>query len=61
MRLAYSLQSVWKLKRASLSRLPYRDYLQAGKSVAGVDSIEPAGDVVRRFAAAAAQYRHQAM
>ena len=27
------------------------DYWQAGKSVAGIDAIEPAGEVVRRFAA----------
>ena len=26
-----------------------RDYWQAGKSVAGVDGIEPAGEIVRRF------------
>ena len=28
-----------------------KDYWQAGRSVAGIDSIEPAGDIVRRFAA----------
>jgi nitronate monooxygenase len=30
-----------------------RDYWQAGKSVAGIDTVEPAGSIVRRFAAAA--------
>ena len=28
------------------------DYWQAGKSVAGIDAIEPAGEVVQRVAAA---------
>jgi nitronate monooxygenase len=51
MRMIYSLQSLVKLKRSSLRSFSYRDYLQAGKSVAGVESVEPAGTVVRRFAA----------
>jgi nitronate monooxygenase len=55
MRTIYALQSLWKLKRSSLRAFSYRDYLQAGKSVAGVTAVEPAGDVVRRFAAAARQ------
>jgi len=53
MRMIYSLQSVWKLKRSSARAFSYRDYLQAGKSVAGVEKIEPAGEIVRRFRAAA--------
>ena len=53
MRTIYAAQSLIKLKRSSLRSFSYRDYLQAGKSVAGIDRIEPAGDVVRRFAAAA--------
>jgi len=53
MRTLYALQSLWKLKRSSLRAFSYRDYLQAGKSVAGVTAVEPAGDVVRRFAEAA--------
>jgi nitronate monooxygenase len=53
MRMIYSLQSVWKLKRSSVRAFSYRDFLQAGKSVSGVTRIEPAGDIVRRFAAAA--------
>lgn len=51
MRMIYSLQSLVKLKRSSLRSFSYRDYLQAGKSVAGVHAVEPAGAVVRRFAA----------
>jgi len=53
MRTIYALQSIWKLKRSSLRSFSYRDYLQAGKSVAGIDEVEPAGEIVRRFRAAA--------
>jgi nitronate monooxygenase len=52
MRMFYSLRSIWQLKRASLQGTSYRDYFQAGKSVSGIDGIEPAGDIVRRFAEA---------
>lgn len=55
MRMYYSLKSVWQLKRASLKGISYKDFFQAGKSVSGIDAIEPAADVVRRFAAAAAE------
>ena len=58
MRTIYALRSVWQLKRASLAggarEASSKDYWQAGKSVAGIESIEPAGEIVRRFAAAAA-------
>jgi nitronate monooxygenase len=53
MRSLYALRSLWQLKHASLDEAGAKDYWQAGKSVAGIDAIEPAGDVVRRFAAAA--------
>ncbi len=53
MRTLYALRSLWSLKRASLDASGVQDYWQAGKSVAGIGSIEPAGVVVRRFAAAA--------
>jgi nitronate monooxygenase len=52
MRMLYSLQSAWKLKSSSLRRFSSKDFLQAGKSVAGVESVESAGDIIRRFAAA---------
>jgi len=52
MRTIYALRSLWALKRGLLRDSPERDYWQAGKSVAGIDRIEPAGDIVRRFAAA---------
>jgi nitronate monooxygenase len=53
MRTIYALRSARKLKRSVLRGGASQDYWQAGKSVAGVHSIEPAGDIVRRFAAAA--------
>lgn len=52
MRMIYSLQSIWKLKRSAVRAFSYRDYLQAGKSVAGIEKVEPAGEIVRRFRAA---------
>ncbi len=50
---------MWYLKR-SLTRLPgaarggsaYQEFFQASRSVVGVDEVLPAGEVVRRFAAA---------
>ncbi len=53
MRNVYALKSLWQLKRASLDVTGEKDYWQAGKSVAGIDAIEPAGEIVREFAAAA--------
>jgi nitronate monooxygenase len=57
MRIVYALRSAWQLKRASLGggarEASSKDYWQAGKSVAGITSIEPAGDIMRRFAKAA--------
>jgi nitronate monooxygenase len=53
MRTIYALQSVWKLKRSSARAFSYKDYLQAGKSVAGIERIEPVGEIVRRFRKAA--------
>lgn len=52
----YSLRSLWQLKQASLRGTDYRDYFQAGRSVAGVHSIEPAGRIVERFAASLAAH-----
>jgi nitronate monooxygenase len=51
-RMYYSIKSVWQLKRASLQGMSYKDFFQAGKSVDGIHAIEPAGAIVRRFAAA---------
>ncbi|MFO0712153.1 MAG: nitronate monooxygenase [Sandaracinus sp.] len=53
MRTLYTLRSAWQLRRASLEGSGYQQYFQAGQSVEGVERVEPAGEVVRRFAAAA--------
>lgn len=53
MRTLYALRSVMQLKRASLRGASSADFWQAGRSVAVIHSIEPAGAIVRRFAAAA--------
>jgi nitronate monooxygenase len=52
MRTIYALRSVFELRRASLDETGKREYWQAGKSVAGIARIEPAGAIVRRFSAA---------
>jgi nitronate monooxygenase len=52
MRTIYSLQSIWKLKRAALQGMGYRDIFQAGKSVQGIDAVRPVADIVAEFAAA---------
>lgn len=53
MRTIYALRSAWSLRRGALQGTSSKDYWQAGKSVAGIDAIEPAGEIVRRFAEAA--------
>jgi nitronate monooxygenase len=55
MRSFYALKAIWQLKRSSLDETGSKDYWQAGESVAGVESVEPAGDIVRRLAEAARQ------
>ncbi len=52
MRMFYSLQSIWKLTRASLQGMNYRDIFQAGKSVQGIHTIVSAGEIVAEYAAA---------
>ncbi len=49
MRTIYALKSLWQLKRASLDETGGKEYWQAGRSVAGIDAIEPAGEIVRKF------------
>ncbi len=52
MRAIYGLRSIWRLKRASLRGLGYMDLFQAGKSVEEIDTVVPAGEIVRKFAEA---------
>ncbi|HTR97473.1 MAG TPA: nitronate monooxygenase [Candidatus Acidoferrales bacterium] len=53
MRSVFALRSAWWLRRDSLAAGPVRDYWQAGRSVATIRAIEPAGRIVREWAAAA--------
>lgn len=52
MRTLYALRSLRALKRGLRRDAPELDYWQAGRSVAGIDRVEPAGEIVRRFAGA---------
>ena len=49
MRTIYALRSLWQLKRASLDESGEHDYWQAGRSVAGIDAVEPVAAIVGRF------------
>ncbi len=51
-RAVFSLRSAWSLKRGARSEAS--QFWQAGKSVAAIERIEPAGDIVRTWAQAAA-------
>lgn len=52
MRTWYALNSVRRLKKSMSSSDVSTDYWQAGKSVAGIHDVRPAGRVVAEFAAA---------
>jgi nitronate monooxygenase len=54
MRTFYALRSLHKMKTDSVTGSGTGEYWQAGRSVAGIERIEPAGAIVRRFAEAAA-------
>jgi nitronate monooxygenase len=51
MRMLLTVRSAWSLKRGA--RVDRSQLWQAGKSVAGIHSVEPAGAIVRRWASAA--------
>ena len=53
MRALYALWSGWKLKRSSLDESGTRDFWQAGRSVAGIDEVRPAGEIIAELAEAA--------
>jgi nitronate monooxygenase len=46
MRTYYTLQSIWKLKKAAMQGMNYRDYFQAGKSVANIHEIITANEII---------------
>ena len=49
MRTIYLLRSMFTLKKAVLDKTGSLDYWQAGKSVAGIDTIESVETVIKRF------------
>jgi nitronate monooxygenase len=53
MRTFYALRSLYKMKKDSVTGSGVGEYWQAGRSVAGIHGIEPAGEIVRRFSEAA--------
>ena len=53
MRTIYAVRSAIRLKQASIHGGSSSDYWQAGKSVDGINAIESAADIVRRYGAAA--------
>ena len=46
----YTIRSFMKLKRSLTDEK--KEFWQAGKSVAGIRSVEPAGEIVARYEAA---------
>lgn len=52
MRTAYSVQSMWRMKKVNALGSGFKDYYQAGKSVEGVQTVEPVEEIVKRYAAA---------
>lgn len=50
MRLFYQIKSVYGFKQTIVKGKGYDDYLQAGKSVEGIEKVESAAAVVQRFA-----------
>lgn len=53
MRAIYALRSAWTLKRTALDAEGSKEYWQAGRSVADIHDIVPAGSIVRACADAA--------
>jgi nitronate monooxygenase len=55
MRTIYAVRSLMRLKRATLAPGATADYWQAGRSVAGIDSVLPVPEIVGSFARAAGE------
>ena len=49
MRTIYALKSIWQLKKSSLDESGERDFWQAGKSVAAIDSIESCDSIMQHL------------
>jgi nitronate monooxygenase len=53
MRGLYMLRAGLRLKRGERRGMSHRDYYMAGRSVEGIDAVEPVADIINRFVAAA--------
>lgn len=49
MRLYYNLHALWSMKRSVHRGFSTKDYWQAGKSVAGIEKVEPVEALMKRF------------
>jgi nitronate monooxygenase len=49
-RTLFMVNALWRLKQAVLDKTGRHEYWQAGKSVAGIDRIEPVSEIIERFA-----------
>jgi nitronate monooxygenase len=49
MRMLYTVRSAFQLRKSSMDENGRKEFWQAGKSVTGIDSIEPAGDIIRQY------------
>ena len=49
MRTFYTLQSIWKLKKAAMQGMNYKDYFQAGKSVVSIHKIITTKEIVEQI------------
>ncbi len=48
----YAARSIFKLKKGMSRSGGYNDYWQAGRSVAGIDRVEPVAEIIEAYAAA---------
>ncbi len=55
MRMFYTIRSAFQLRKSSYDEDAKKEFWQAGKSVAGIQKIESATDIVKRFADALAK------
>ena len=49
MRMIYTIRSAFQLRKSSYDENAKKEFWQAGKSVAGIQKIESAGDIIKRF------------
>ncbi len=49
MRSFYTLQSIWKLKKAAMQGMNYKDYFQAGKSVSSIHKIITVKEIIEQI------------